>query len=323
MQRLEFETLSILCIQQWRSLVCLDISEDSHWFSSQVPPCLESLAINLSPAGGAVGVPGTLIHQVILRNNRTLKSLAIGFEQETLRAYEKREIQAYSGTNGLLHRTSAVFIESMADAMKTQQRTCKAVDFLTVDTLRLSSFDLYGMLRNPLKPFVDFTRLTALHLESCSGLEDGLDHFTSDRGRQDSPSCLQSLVIRTELGSARLWSLLESFISSLSDLVNLCLLFEGQPIDVAAETILAKNGKKFRTLVLERRSCPRTSMQGSTSLISEPIASLGNIADFCPNLVDLGMNLDWMAVSNSDSQEVYQFFSPLNVSLLTDYGYTV
>lgn len=305
MQRLEYETISILSIWQAGSLVCLDISEKSHWFSDRVPPCLESLAINFSSVGDPKRAPGTLFNQVISRNNRTLKSLAIGFEQETLRAYEKQEIQAHSGTNGLLHRTSAVFVEKMADAMKTQQRRGKAVDVLTVETLRLSSFDLYAMLRHPLKPFVDFTRLTTLHLESCSGLEDGFDYFTSDRGRQDSPSSLQSLVIRTELGSARLWSLLESFINSLSDLVNLSLLFEGNPIEVAAETILAKNGKKLKTLLLERRTCPRTSMQGSTSLMSKPIASLGDIADFCPNLVELGLNLDWMVVSKSDSQEVW------------------
>lgn len=297
--------MSTLSVWQWRSLVCLDISEESHWFSDQVPPCLESLAINFSSVGDENGVPGRLFNQVISRNNRTLKSLAIGFEQEALRAYEKQKIQAHSGANGLLHRKSAIFIEKMAEAMKTQQLRGKAVGVLTVETLRLSSFDLYAMLRHPSKPFVDFTRLTTLHLESCSGLENGLDYFTSDRGRQDSPSNLQSLVIRTELGSARLWSLLESFINSLSDLVNLSLLFEGNPIEVAAETILAKNGRKLKTLVLERRTSPRTSMQRSTSLMSESVASLGDIADFCPNLVELGLNFDWMVVSKSDSQEVW------------------
>ena len=302
MLELELETLLILLTRQLKSLVCLDVNEECQWWSDRLAPCLESLAINFP---SAEATRNDAFHYVFSRTNRTLKSLAIGFEKETIRAYEKHEMQAYSGAGGLLQRSSAVFTAKMADAMKMQQRTSKAVVSLRVETLRLSSFDLYGMLRHPLSPFVDFTRLTSLQLESCSGLEDGLEHFTSDRGRQDSPLRLRSLAIRTELGSARLCSLLESFVCSLSNLVNLSLLYEGYPIEKAAEHILTRNGEKLKTLVLEGRFRPRTVIAEGTSLIPNAIDNLSDVAEFCPNLVELGLNIDWMAVSDSNTREVW------------------
>lgn len=220
-----------------------------------------------------------------------LEVLTFGFEEETLQAYECETVGSYSTPGDQLSTQSAAIAKRIMRLLKGKQEKDKKPVKSSIRVLRLSSFDLDAILIHP-RPFIDFTKLTSLLLESCAGLESGLARLKSIASLPE----LCSLTIRTELSCDQLLSSLESFICSLSGLTDLCLLLEGGLEEVKLEELLEVHGKTLRTLVIETRIGPRRSTARTTSTQPKRHAThsyISEISSHCPNLVELGVTIDW------------------------------
>ena len=240
---------------------------------------------------------------IISSNISTLKTLTIGFEQHAIRAYEATySLDVYSLPGSPISKNSKLTINTLMACLKRQSIQSKNKITSSIENLRLTSFDLDPTLLRAMGPFIDFSKLVSLRLESCASLNNGLAGLKSTT----SLSCLRSLTIRTELVSDGTWPSLEAFICSLIGLTDLCLLMEGDFEDLELENILKRHGQTLRSLVVDTRTGPRLNTAESTSVQPQKDDTESYITDIskhCPGLVELGITLDWQAVISPGSTQ--------------------
>ena len=292
-------------MSQRKSLTCLE----GHYFETMLPQhetCLNlrSLTINSLNSYDVKGFQDRDI-DLLLGGIGSLESLTIGFEEEVLQAYKTSTMMRFCGDGGALPMASEIVINCIVG--EKQRHAQNVSDLLTPESLRLTSFDFDVLLEPSVASFLDFSRLTNLALESCTGVIEALHLLAT---RQDHyrfrPSQLRSLTIRTELTSVELIAALEGFICSLSELTDLCLLFEsphGGNLSFFPERILNATGKTLKTLIIEGRVGPR-HLSSVCNLWPASFESLYPICDSCPNLVELGVALDWNFLSSCLGAEV-------------------
>ena len=143
---------------------------------------------------------------------------------------------------------------------------------------------------------IDLSKLTTLVLESCSRLDTSLPLLTA---RAVKGYSLRSLTVRTELVDDELPQKLEAFICALTDLTDLCLLFEGDSPGVSTEQILKVHGKTLKTVFIDSRYAPGSPSEADFSE-SLPWDYLDSIHRYCPNIVELGVSLDWDSIVTSE-----------------------
>ena len=242
---------------------------------------------------------------LLLGSIRSLESLTIGFEEEALLGYETSTMMRYCVDGGMLSVASEIVVNYIVSEM--QRHADNVSDLLTPESLRLTSFDFGIWLEPSVAFFLDLSCLTTLALESCTGVIEALHLLATRRDHyRFRPSRLRSLTIRAELSSLELMAALDGFICSLSELTDLCLLLEsvdGANLSFSPERILNATGRTLKTLIIEGRFGSRRLSNVCTSWPTS-FESLYPICNSCPNLVELGMALDWKFLSSSLGAEV-------------------
>ena len=156
-------------------------------------PNLTSLSIScLSPESW--DKPYHFACDLIVSTLSTLKTLVLGFETDILQVYPGEMIASYSQVGGILSQECLKIIRTIYDYIERRDSTRRLTMTYAMETLRFTGFDLMAFLLHPDDPFIDLSKLTTLRLESCSGLENALGHFTATL----SLPCLKSFTIRTE-----------------------------------------------------------------------------------------------------------------------------
>lgn len=139
---------------------------------------------------------------------------------------------------------------------------------------------------------IDFTSLTALRLESCSGLDEVMADFVGKDPQRATPFRLTSLFVRHELGSEAFAQHLTAFLTSFAGLPHLSLLLEGHGRAVRKAPILEMHGKTLHTLVWDERERSRKDTKTDTALVPND-NSLGIVPQYCPNLTALSLSITW------------------------------
>lgn len=159
------------------------------------------------------------VYGVIAEGRKTLKRLTLGFELCALRAYCEHSMSHYHARDSFNVEGSGDFVGWLG--LRLLERSCKEDFALHLESLHLCGIDVLAILKFEAGPTVDFTCLTALSLESCSGLEEAL---------QDLPNGLpnlRELTVRDETSNPQLQVQLEIFMLSLNGLTKLHILLEG------------------------------------------------------------------------------------------------
>lgn len=271
---------------------------DTEYTNSSAFLNITTLAIP-SMSQGRLTPPEYWPSELISWHASNLEALTIGFETEMLRAFEFEFLDSYTTSGGRLSSQSVTVVESIIESLKCNQKRNKRAEISSIKVLRFSCFDLDAILIHP-RPFIDFSKLTSLLLESCVGLESGLARLTS----KASLPHLCSLTVRTEFSCGQLWSSLESFICSLGGLTDLYLLMEGSLLELKLEGILITHGKTLKTLIIDTRTGPRWKYAPTTSTQPQTwttLSYLNEISKHCPYLVELGVTIDWAAVQEPGS----------------------
>ena len=241
----------------------------------------------------------------LIVNRGSLDSLTIGFEEEALLRYGTYFMWTFMNDGGELSAASRCILEYIARAM--QRRAHEVTKMLSPESLRLTSFDAKLFLEPAVSSFLNLSRLTTLALESCAGDIEALDLLSTRPDQyQFRPSQLRSLTFRAEFSSLEMVAALEGFICSLSELTDLCVLFEhieGDNPSFSPKRILEAIGKTLKTLVIDARYGPRNysdECTSSTSWDDTFLKSLRAICGSCSNLIELGLALDWKFLSSSE-----------------------
>ena len=297
-QEIEHETFNDVVKYHCYSLVSLVLNDHFRAYPSKPSPPLRTLAVQ-ALEGVAITHRRIGPLKLLVESRDTLESLTIGFEKEALQAYEEGPsgMAAYIGSGLVL--TSLAAIEYLADELEIKRKAGKSSKLRTLVTLRLCSFDLGGLLlKGPMGSFLDLSKLKMLVIESCVGLVEAFEALTASPNRyQFRPSQLRSLTVRTEYTEDL--DIIESFVCSLSGLTDLCLLVEENFHEWELETFSVENiaqshGETLKTLVLESRVDSRVSSNYGTSAASYD--NLCDICHCCPNLVELGITLEWESI---------------------------
>lgn len=166
--------------------------------------------------------------------------------------------------------------------------------------------------------------LKKLGLESCFGSEVFptalFRNFkstvtVSPSGTSHSAPKLTSFTFRHELPTSVGIESLDKFISSFSGLEELFVLLDKTNEMLHPRCFSAQHGPTLKALVWEGRTAPWTNMEIEidTSIVvkgsSSANAHLDEICNTCPNLVELGIPLDWdIRVSDNLSQSKAQHY---------------
>ncbi|KAI9871580.1 MAG: hypothetical protein M1830_002727 [Pleopsidium flavum] len=225
----------------------------------------------------------------------SLRHLEVGTELSLAKRY------AISGSYNLKEQREAAdhFLTGLEESPNlsvpfnlTSLRLCG----LWVDDAFLGDFATQTITRN----------LKKLGLESCSGSEVFLTALLksfnssvplSQSDTSHSAPKLTSFTFRHEQPTAVMVDSLDKFISSFSGLEELFVLLDKTNKMLHPRCFSAQHGPTLKALVWEGRTAPRTSMAVDTSIItkgpSSADAHLNEICNSCPNLVELGIALDW------------------------------
>ncbi|KAL8832492.1 MAG: hypothetical protein Q9170_004863 [Blastenia crenularia] len=153
--------------------------------------------------------------------------------------------------------------------------------------------------------FLDLNSLTSLNLQSCSGLEGALTTLAAVKDQKGRFSGLQlrSFSIRHESRNVQIKTQILDFLVSFEGLTHLSVLLEisepNRPPDLVS--VLAKHGKSLTSLVWDERPGKRESFAISTQEYTLPgLGTLSTIAALCPDLVQLGISIDWRELNSAD-----------------------
>ena len=164
-----------------------------------------------------------------------------------------------------------------------------------VQRLKFCGLDLGALVNGPNVPLVNWVALTHLTLESCCAFNAGL----STMGQLNFQS-LHFLQIRHETPEGNFLPLLTTFLRALPPLKSLFMLLEGGPRWTDLGQILQIHGESLRAFILEFRLGERFLLEHSRSIWA--MSDTMQIFEYCPNLVELGMPLDWQRIRRSSQR---------------------
>ena len=246
---------------------------------------------------------------LICKNRKTLRHLGIGLESRILGAFYHHDLDVVE--------ENFEDTESFMDLLKEFDQNAKSqAPMLRLESLKMIGLDPRVMLfgqsilggqsssRSISRPFVDLQHLTSLTLESCFNLgrllhllarssSDG--SVNGDESVKNLPN-LRSLTIRSEDTHRLRSSALKSFLCALSPLKSLRILFSGQSVLPRLSDILPIHGATLEALVWEDRLGRRADLKSDRIPFDEACDIMdraSDIAEFCPNLVELGIAVKW------------------------------
>ena len=232
-----------------------------------------------------------LIASLIANNHKTLRHLDLGAEMNVINC--QVDGNTYTDT-GVAKRLR----EDIVAVFKGN----KAVYFPNIDSLRLRGLDLSVMMSGQQHRLLKFTSLKHLALESCSAMNSSLQELAalSLRG-------LQTFHIRQEEYEDPFLELLENFLCTLPPLTALSVLLDGpSPGALEIEQIMEVHGLSLRTCIMDLWEDGRIATVPSRTAWRQQYSV--DIIERCPNLVELGISVDWevLSLGYSDGQLVHK-----------------
>ncbi|KAL8642410.1 MAG: hypothetical protein Q9226_008515 [Calogaya cf. arnoldii] len=232
----------------------------------------------------------------IVGHRNTLKCLCLGAELHVLRDYHVSHAFNEAHHDSLPIREN--YVDELIDSLEFLRESDDLRPWLSLRDLQLVGLSVRKFIR-PASRVIDFQSLSSLSLESCPGLGTALDTLATESNESGLPlrSCLrlQSFSLRHEYSNQNFRTRLIKFLSAIQGLTHLSILLEdddrSQPNDL--DPLLAVHGQSLRSLVWDERSGKRRSFI-PTETASVPVhLRLRRIAIHCPNLVELGISIDW------------------------------
>lgn len=196
------------------------------------------------------------------------------------------------------------------------KRECKNIKAsISLDSLKLISYNIGIILDNKHWPSVDLRNITKLVLEDCYGTEVAFPLLSSISRNPKNAHCLMNLTsftFRQKNLDDDDRKQLQNLLCSLSGrLIHLSVLLDGSEDYnhmLNLESILLIHGKTLRTLVWDERGYRRKAMNKDRALLpsKDRMRHLSIISKSCPELKELGIVIDWAAVrvSNESRQKV-------------------
>ena len=239
--------------------------------------CIPSLLIS--------GTESLLIASLIANSHTTLRHLDLGVERSILDFQARGEF--FRGTNAakrLMEDVAAVFEGDRYEYLPN------------VDSLRLRGLDISVMMSGEQHLLLNFASLKHLALESCFGMNSSLQRL-----KELSLQGLQTFHIRQEKYRDNFLQLLENFLCTLPPLTALSILLDGPSLDVLEiEQIMEVHALSLRTCIMDLREGDRIATVDSRSSWRQQYSV--DIIELCPNLVELGISINWeiLDLGNSD-----------------------
>jgi len=178
-----------------------------------------------------------------------------------------------------------------------------AVPTMQLKSLSLCGLDLSMLVKDFLKPGIDFNNLDSLTLESCTELNRAFPMLIGARGIPHNtvgPLRLRTFVLRHENPNQEFMIDLEIFLLSLRPLNSLHILLQGLGPCPSLESVLKFHGKALLSLIWDHRFKARTTASISTTTRYGSFDHMRWIAKYCVRLQALGITLDWETLSRSD-----------------------
>ncbi|KAL8754525.1 MAG: hypothetical protein Q9199_004292 [Rusavskia elegans] len=240
------------------------------------------------------------LRNLILEHYDTLKSLCLGAESDVLRDYQE------SNQNSLLRRQE--YGDLLVDSLQPYETIEGASPWLMLRELQLVGLDVCKTIK-PASLFLDLHSLTSLTLETCLGLETALDILTTEKDESGLPLRsglrLHYFSLRHEASNQQFRARLIDFLSAIQGLTHLFVLLENsdrsRPNDL--DPVLAVHGQSLRSLVWDKRSGKRDLFIPSEATYKASHLRLATIATHCPNLVELGISMDWRDFTKKGSHD--------------------
>lgn len=230
--------------------------------------------------------------EMVLKNGKTLDHLNLGFNTHVAHHYALERAPRHDRMT-----------PSLATALKEALRKSdQQLITLSLSSLYLCGLDFGSLIRGELALDIHFNHITELRLESCSGLTQA---FALLMGQEHSSNlalgALKDLYVRLEGPDPNTSDNLTSFLTSIGGLDHLQVLVDNSQTIHHLESILKVHGETLNTLIWDERSGPRRSLRVSTSMLPTKLGNLRVVSKYCPNLIVLGLPLDWEAISSSDT----------------------
>lgn len=235
---------------------------------------------------------GYLLTCPILNTNKasSLRHLCLGAESGVLRHYHEPD--------GQLQQLHDEWLDGLLDELEDDdEQEVEPTNnsdklLLQLSTFELKGFDV-GKIIKPDSVMLDISSLTSVKLESCHGLEGAFDVLKAEKGKQGLP--LRSFHIRQESASPQFRAQLLDFLGSLRGLIHLSVLLEtedpSEPQEL--EQMLVAPGQSLRSLVWDERRGRRDSFVPQQHISYLSPYQLQAVIARCPNLVELGICIDW------------------------------
>ncbi|KAL8670575.1 MAG: hypothetical protein Q9168_004888 [Polycauliona sp. 1 TL-2023] len=215
--------------------------------------------------------------------------MTVGAESDVLRDYQE------SNQDTLARRFQ--FVEDALEYFDVGKDP-EEYPWLHLRELHLIGLDANKILR-PTSFILPVECLDVLILESCPGLAAALDMLATEMTQSGVPLRaalrLRSLSVRDESSSQPFRTRLIGFLGAFQGLTHLSVLLENSdrsgPDDLVP--MLAAHGPSLRSLVWDERSGKRSSFIPPETLKEPSHIRLQIIAAHCPNLVELGVSMEW------------------------------
>lgn len=233
-------------------------------------------------------------------NFKSLDHLCLGAIPSAVAYYHNSDEGLHTALDSCLDRVLTQLKHCRYNAKKIRSFTdCTGDDALPIlkpTSLKLIGLN-FGKLIRPDVLLHHWGCLTSLALDSCYGLEQAFTFLEQRKPQEDRPLRLdlrlQSFSIRHEFLNQRLRNLIINFLSSIEGLINLSVLLETSVVPTEFEQVLVAHGKTLKTLVWEERTSIRDTLALGSQYTLPPIRQYDHVARFCPELVELGIRIDW------------------------------
>jgi hypothetical protein len=238
---------------------------------------------------------GITSSQLLAANAESLQRLSLGQVKDIDKRYKQTRV-------GFLTQ-----IQPLPDIVRDRLQLNALPQLRHLD---LCGVDLSSLTPSTVEEALPLCRLRRVSMESCSGTAEFLEamagvFFYAQNPADAETSRVQPLLteflLRCEAPSNAIRECLTRFLASFGGLKLLSLLFENAAFLESVASLIADHGPTLRTLVLESRIQPRSSLSHDTSRpfgvggFSEELweQSVNDVCRLCPNLEELGIGFPW------------------------------
>lgn len=238
--------------------------------------------------------------ELLTKNHQNLRHLRLGNELDCV--FEYAEGAGVDRDESRRFCLTQKFSKALQKKVAALKRTSASV--IRLESLSLVGLDIYDFANGLIEPEFDFSSLSRLTLESCSGLDASfplLMGARDSRRKTKSALGLNTLAIRYENTSNGFLQGLEDFLLSLKPLAHLHVLLEGDYDGaIRLQKVLRVHGKSLRSLVWDERRAPKIQTLDKANIFSPDHENLEVVSRHCSGLEALGISLDWEDIIGSE-----------------------